>query len=169
MAKNTFIVAEVPGAKRTSVRVYTHAIIGRRDPRASAVHYASDLRVNEARYRRHDAKHWDDEQRASIAVIGQPYVNHNNYVVPAKDYNIEFGQRFIAEHPVRAAYIAGGVAKRQEHLEELKLGTAGPLVVLQWSMSRRNAEKAVGTWCSHNSEVRVVECHPAPSKAAKAA
>lgn len=165
MPKTTYTVPEVPGSKRTSERPYTHAVIGRRDPRMSAIHRAADLARSEAKYKKWDGKHWDDYQRASVAVVGQQYLNHNNFWVEARDYNVELGQKFIEANPTRQGYIDSKSAERFAAVEAMKAGTPGDLHVLQWSMSLQNAMKAVGTHTKHNSDVRVVECVPVAKKA----
>jgi len=161
MPKTTFTVPQVPGSKRASERPYTHAVIGRRDSRCSAVTYAADLAANERKHQRWDGKLWDDEKRASEATVGQLYRNHNNFMVEASARVVEVAIKFIGENPDRQAYIDRMSAERQAHLEELKAGTAGELVVLQWSMSQANALKSTGTWCNHHSDVSVVPCVPA--------
>lgn len=160
MANTTFTVIEVPGSKRASARPYTHAIIGRRDGRCSAVAMAADLAENEVKYVRWDAKNWDDWKRAAEATVGQLYRNHNGCMVEAKDYTVRIGSEFIAENPDREAYIAGKASERQTTLDNLRASEPGELAVLQWSMSMQNALKAVGTYRTHHSDVRVVECVP---------
>lgn len=163
----TYTVPEVPGSKRASARSYTHAIIGRRDGRCSAVAYEADLKANESKHHKWDAKHWDDRQRESVAVVGQLYRNHNGYMVEARDYNVRLGSEFIAKNPDRAAYIEAKSAERLAHLAMLKASTPGELEVLQWSMSLANAMKSVSSKQAHHSDVRVVACVPVV-KAAKA-
>lgn len=168
MANTTFTVLEVPGSKRASARPYSHAIIGRRDGRCSAVAMAADLAENESKYVRWDAKNWDDWKRAAEATVGQLYRNHNGFMVEAKDYTVRTGSEFIASNPDREAYMAGEAAKRQSTLDNLRVAEPGELAVLQWSMSMQNALKAAGTYRTHHSDVRVVECVPVV-KAKKAA
>ena len=160
MTKQTFTVPDVPGSKRTSYRTYTHAVIGRRDGRCSAVVYAADLATNEPKARKWDAKHWDDCQRAAKATVGQRYRNHNGYMVEARDYEVRSGMEFILAHSDREAYVEAQAAQRQAYLARLKASTPGELQVLQWSMSWKNAMKSVASHQKHHSEVRVVECQP---------
>lgn len=168
MATQMFTVLEVPGSKRASARPYTHAIIGRRDGRCSAVAMEADLAENELKYVRWDAKNWDDWKRAADASVGQLYRNHNGFMVEAKDCTVRIGAEFIVANPDREAYVAGEAAKRQATLNELRASEPGELTVLQWSMSIQNALKAVGAYRTHHSDVRVVECVPA-AKAKKPA
>ena len=160
MAKQTFTVPEVPDSKRTSERTYTHAVIGRRDGRCSAVAYAADMAVNEPRSRKWDGKHWDDYQRAAKATVGQPYRNPNGFLVEARDYEVRIGSEFIAANPDRDAYVEAQAAGRQAYLARLQASTPSELQVLQWSMSFQNAMKSVASHQKHHSEVRVVECQP---------
>lgn len=163
--KTTYTVPEVPGSKRSSERPYTHAIIGRRDGRCSAVAMEATRAVEEPKNRKWDAKRWDDCQRGSVAVAGQLYRNHNGCMVEARESIIEIDVGFMAENPDRAAYIEKMAAERAAYLAKLKDSTPGPLEVLQWSMSLNNAMKATGTMRRHHSEVRVVACVPLEKKA----
>ena len=156
----TYTVPAVPGSKRTSHRPYTHAVVGRRDGRCSAIIYAADLDANERRYRTWDGKHWDDWKRASEATAGQLYRNHNGFMVEAQQSVIDIGARFIGENPDRAAYIEAKAAERQECLRQMQGSQPGELAVLQWSMSHQNAMRSLTTHMRHHSDVRVVECVP---------
>lgn len=167
--KTTYTVPEVPGSKRGSERPYTHAIIGRRDGRCTAAAMEATRAVEEPKNRKWDAKHWDDCQRGSVAVAGQLYRNHNGYMVEARQAIIEIDAEFMAANPDRAAYIEKMAAERAAYLAKLKASTAGPLEVLQWSMSLSNAMKAVGAKCAHHSDVRVVACVPVEKKTKAAA
>lgn len=169
MAKTTYTVPQVPGSRRTSERPYTHAVIGRADSRMSAISCAEDLAKNEGKYRKWDAKDWDDRKRESEATAGQLYRNRNGFMVEAKAWLIESGAEFIGKNPDRAAYVAACAAHRQQRLEKLKAGTAGELGVLQWSMSEANARKSLTTWSHHHSDLHVVPCVPVEKAARRAA
>jgi len=164
MTKITYTVPEVPGSKRTSERPYTHAVIGRRDGRCSAIGIEATLATEEPKNRRWDGKSWDDSKREAEATAGQLYRNHNGYMVEASQFLVDLGTKFIAENPDRTAFIEKKAAERAAYLAKLKASEPGPLVVLQWSMSIKNAYRAIGTMSNHHSAVRVVECLPVEKK-----
>lgn len=163
--KTTYTVPEVPGSTRTSERPYTHAIVGRRDGRCTAAGVEARMATEEPKNRKWDAKHWDDCQRGSVAVEGQLYRNFNGCMVEARAAVIKIDADFIAANPDRAAYIEKMAAERADYLAKLKASEPGPLVVLRWSMSFKNAFNALGSEAAHHSSVRVVECVAVEKKA----
>lgn len=155
-AKTTYGCAEVPGATRQSARPYSHCIIGRRDGATSAATQRARMQAEAAQTKRWDIKHWNDQQRASVAVVGQVYRNHNNAMVEARDYAVESGVKFMAQFPTVESYLAHQAAVSAEWLEKEQASGTGDLAVLQWSMSHKNAMKAMGSFTAHYIDVRIV-------------
>jgi hypothetical protein len=162
----TYTVPEVPGSKRTSDRPYTHALVGRVDvaaARRAAVSAGWDEsdRTNYAFYRKlHDVG------------VGGVWSHTRGYEHKVDQRDYDGAKKIIDAHPTLDGYL---LARREDRLNQLneKYGAtsqAGPLVVLQWSMSAANAAKAEGTWRSQRGyiAVRVVECVPVEKKAKKA-
>ncbi|WOB06514.1 hypothetical protein [Piscinibacter gummiphilus] len=158
MAKQTYTVVEVPGSKRSSERPYSHAVIGRRSGKISAITAEAHHKATAAQTKRWDTKSWNDWKRASEATVGQLYRNHNNVMVVARDYEVEIGQKFMAENPTLEGYLEKLEASRAKHIADLKASPDGELCVLQWSMSHKNAFKALGTFAKHHIDLQVVPC-----------
>lgn len=158
MAKTTYTVPEIPGSYRTSERPYSHAVIGRRSGKLSAITTEAHYKATATQSKRWDTKSWNDWKRASEATVGQLYRNHNNVMVVARDYEVEIGQKFMAENPTLEGYLEKLAAAHAKHVAALKASPDGELCVLQWSMSHKNAFKALGTFAKHYIDLRVVEC-----------
>lgn len=157
MPKTTYTCPEVPGAKRTSDRPYSHAIVGRYSPALAAIQAEAYRAANKHQQNRWDIKHWNDEKRLSECPSGGTYVNHNNHRTTASDDLIKIGTNFIAQFPTVEVYLESLEAAHREWIAKLRAGKDGEIALLQWSMSFANAHKAQGTWCKNHSDVRVVE------------
>ncbi len=171
MANTTFTVLEVPGSKRASARPYTHAVIGCYDGKTTAAWARAEHAKNKDQTARWDAKHWRDAKRTAEAVDGQLYRNHNNYMVVATQAIIDIYKPFMEKHPTVESYLAHQEAEVLAYLAKLEAAGTGELVVLQWSMSQKNAMKAVGSFANQHIGLRVVPCVELvkPSKAKTAA
>lgn len=167
MGKITYTVPEVPESKRVSARPYTHAIIGCRDPKVVVATMQANYTAKREQYRRWETKHWNDEKRAAEAVVGQKYLNHNGYMVEAKDYVVDAGKSFMSKYPTLESYLADLDRKHEESIQSELAQPKSPLSVLRWSQSHDNAKKALGEFEPYYSGLRVVPCVPKPSKASQ--
>lgn len=156
MAKAIYTVIEVSDSKRSSDRVYTHAVIGQHDPAVSVAFQKAEAKSNAVRNRRWDAKNWNDHKRESEAIVGDVYINHNNYRVIAADYVVESGKKFMAENPTLEGYLKRLEDEQEARWAQSLLQPKRPMEVLRWSMSEQNAVKAVVGFSNHYSNLRVV-------------
>lgn len=159
--KTSYTVPQVPGSTRTSERPYTHAVVGARNlvlARAQVPEYAEYMAGDtfDTRTRQVQTGAGNSYLYKSQAGSGRPFM------VKVSQEDFDKAVAFLAEHPDRAAYLAQDIAKRLA-----LIGTAdeGPLMVLQWSMSHKNALAKVGEHSKYHSSVRVVECVPIEKKA----
>jgi hypothetical protein len=155
-AKTTFACAEVPGATRQSARPYSHCIIGRRDGATSAATQRARVIADAAQTKRWDTKHWHDAKRAAEATPGQLYKNSNGYMVEASQAVVDIYAKFMAQHPTLDGYLAHQAQQTEEYLQALQAEPTSELAVLQWSMSHKNAMKALGGFTAHHIDLRIV-------------
>lgn len=153
MAKTTYTAPEVPGSSRSSERPYTHAVVGRRNIAALRAYAPESAEYS------HGKQTYDYYSKQVQVGAGNSYLYKTGecrpFMVTVKQEDYDRGVAFLAENPDRAAYVAKKLAER---MAELGTEDAGPLQVLQWSMSHANADKATGTFLNKGYVgVRVVE------------
>jgi hypothetical protein len=161
--KTTYTVPEVAGSKRTSERPYTHAVVGQ---------YNLTLAREGAQDKgwiKGDTKNWTWHKESAamkpgdlIHVTGsaRPW----SYPMDEKAHGEHVA--FMAANPDLDAYVAKLKAGRLARIDkEYGEGPLGPVVVLQWSMSLKNASTKIGEHSKYHGKVRVVECVPVEKKA----
>lgn len=154
----TYTVPQVPGSRRTSPRPYTHAIIGRRDLARERANVASQA------FRDQDFKNYDHHRRVVAAGIGGIWLPERGYIVDRQMF--ERSRAEISGCDTPEQFHAKLLDFRLTSINRAGTGPAGPLVVISWSMSLRNAEKAAEmhrrNWFV---DVSVVPCIEAPRTA----
>ncbi len=158
--KTTYTVPEVPGSKRTSARPYTFAVIGYSDVTRSVARLRARNEAERTKTLRYLKQNWESWNRQANAAPGTTYVNHNGYLVTAKEPYIDIAKGFIERNPSLEAYIANTDAESEANLASIAAKGDGPLEVLRWSSSKANAEKGLYEFQDWYSDLRVVPCIP---------
>jgi len=145
--KTAYTCPAVPGSLRTSHRPYTHCIVGRFSHPLAAAMARGVADATRTAERNRLAKDWAYYAADAVRTVGDVRINHNNYPMAVRDYEIEIAQRLVAEHPTAQAYIAAREANIEASIAQHHDGRGiEPLGVLQWSMSEANARRALSTF-----------------------
>lgn len=155
----------VPGARgtRTSARPYTHAVIGRR----------SGPKIADAMLARHLAEWPREEKRDRLwyavyagdvdRCVGELRENHNGYVTPCSEINIEIARQVVERAPTADAYVAEKKREALSAIERTRAEGTGDLLVLSWHHSRELADKALPQIEWAHTEARTVQCRAGPA------
>jgi hypothetical protein len=142
----TYTTAEGKIETRTSVRTYTHVIVGRLDhnkERASVI----ARRASMAKQDRKNYRYWST---CATTAVDAMYPGEN---FPVTQDLHDKGLEVVAEHPTAKQYVA---ARADARYAAIPAGDLGPELVLQWCTSERSARQAVETHSRFHSDVRVV-------------
>ena len=141
-----YVTAEGRVETRTSHRMYTHVVVGRRNRTK-----ARACETSAAMARQH-ASNYDWFMKCVTTPIGKPFD-------PAKAWHPNTSElhaqatAVVAMYPTKEAYVAGKTAGA---LERIGPGDAGPECVVQWSRSERAASSSVSGHRGWHVDVRVV-------------
>ncbi|GEM_PF-3949040 len=134
--KHVFTCKEVPGAKRTSPKMYTHAIIGEWD-------YLKSIRMTQSPDSiKRLGSDWDYYNKCANASVVDIQFQWTKSHCCYDQETIDKGNEFIAKNPYRVAYIEETINKHVDEYEKAAKNIKRS--VLGWSQSAVNAEKAAG-------------------------
>lgn len=157
MAKTTFTFTTVDGitATRTSARPYSHVVVGRVDN----VRARAGIEANRDLY----ASNWCYWKTIVAVPVGELPPDGYSRVTQEQ---LDKARATLDRYPTEQAYVDAEVATR---LAEIGEGDAGPLTVLQWSMSVSSARRAVPNTSKYFLDVHVLPINgEQPASAPKA-
>lgn len=155
--KFSYTTAEGNVETRTSARAYTHVVVGRYNVADHRAHIEAEYGTVSKQTRR-------NFEYLSARAAMQPgqnwtstYANGESYTVTMTERDIKcardglFGATTVEEY--NAILRTRALTVLHDRYGD---GDVGREVVLQWSQSRANAQKAVSGWQKHYAHVRVV-------------
>jgi hypothetical protein len=154
----SYAVDQVPGSLCVSSKLYTHAVVGRRDGIVVATTMDADFAATEVETEKDERTYWKNQKMLSLSEIGTLFLNDVGDEVALTHKGRLAANAYLLQVPTADSAIDTWKSFQADTVKKQRESGLGPISVLEWSTSEENARMAAEAFKGEYSEVQVVQC-----------